>query len=180
MDPILGEVRIFAGTFAPNGWFFCDGSTLPISQYAALFSLLGTNYGGDGVQTFKVPDLRGRAPVHSGNGQGINVSRYEVGQTAGVESANITTLQMPAHTHTVNVNSVAPSQGFATNGFLGFNANAETGEPYPFYSATATAGSTLNPAALTPAGGSQPFNIVQPVLGINFIIAWQGIYPSRP
>jgi microcystin-dependent protein len=180
MDPILGEVRIFAGTFAPNGWFFCDGSTLPISQYAALFSLLGTNYGGDGVQTFKVPDLRGRAPVHSGNGQGINVSRYEVGQTAGVENANITTLQMPAHTHIINaVSSEATTLQPTTAYPASSPGDPVSGAGVNIYS-QATPDVTMSPGAIAPAGGGQPFNIVQPVLGINFIIAWQGIYPSRP
>ncbi|MES2265638.1 MAG: tail fiber protein [Bacteroidota bacterium] len=180
MDPYIGEIKMFAGSFAPNGWFFCDGSLLPISQYSAFFSILGTTYGGDGVSTFKLPDLRGRMAIHSGSGQGPNVSRYNLGQFGGNENVTLTQQQMPMHTHNMAINSVAPTVGLATNAFLGFNANSETGDALPFYSATATNGSNLNPAAISVSGGSQPVNVVTPYLGINFIIAWTGIYPTRP
>lgn len=178
MDPYLGEIRMFAGTFAPNGWFNCDGSLLPISQYSALFSLLGNYYGGDGQRTFALPDLRGRAPVSTGQGSGT--SNYNLGDAKGAENVTLTPQQMPLHTHVVNVNTTSPTAGLPTNAYLGFNANPDTGDALPFYSAEPTAGAALNAGALTPAGGSQAFSVLQPVLAVTFIIAWSGIYPSRP
>ncbi|MFD0763321.1 phage tail protein [Mucilaginibacter lutimaris] len=180
MDPLLGEIKMFAGTFAPNGWYFCDGTTLAISQNAALFSILGTTYGGDGVSTFKLPDLRGRTPIHSGNGQGVNVSRYQLGQVGGTENVTISALQMPAHTHTINAVSAEATALQPTNAYPASSpGDPVSGSGVNIYS-SATPDVTLNVNSVAPAGGSQPLNVVTPYLGINFIIAWTGIYPSRP
>ncbi|RFZ91026.1 phage tail protein [Mucilaginibacter conchicola] len=178
MEPFVGEIKIFAGTFAPQGWFFCQGQTLPISQYQALFSLIGISYGGDGTQTFRLPNLGGTSPI--GTGQGRTGSTYQMGQMGGNESVTLTAQQMPAHTHTVAINTEAPSTGLGDGAYLGYNANTETGDPIPFYSATATAGKTLNPQAVSVAGGSQAVNVQPPYLAMNYIIAWTGVYPSRP
>lgn len=174
----MGEIKIFAGSFAPRGWMLCQGQTLSLNQYTALFSIIGTTYGGDGQTTFQLPNLGGRAPLGTGNSPGT--SRYEYGQIGGTENVTISPQQMPAHTHTMSVNTEAPTVGLATNAFLGFNANTETGDAIPFYSATATAGASLNPGAIAPSGGSQPLNVVTPYLAMNYIIAFEGVYPSRP
>ncbi|QHS55837.1 phage tail protein [Mucilaginibacter sp. 14171R-50] len=180
MEPYLGEIKIFAGSFAPSGWFFCDGTTLAISQYSALFSLLGTTYGGDGMQTFNLPDLRGRTPIHAGNGQGRGVSKYVQGQIGGVENVTLTVQQMPAHTHVINAVSTDGTALTPTGAYPATSpGDPLTGAGVNIYS-TATPDVTMNNGTLTPAGGSQPVNVVTPYLGINYIIAWQGIYPSRP
>ncbi|WP_184543014.1 phage tail protein [Mucilaginibacter sp. FT3.2] len=182
MEPYIGEIKMFAGTFAPLGWFFCDGTLLPISQYNAFFALIGTTYGGDGVQTFQLPDLRGRAPVHSGNGQGRSVSRYELGQVAGVESTTITAQQLPSHSHLVNAASVTGTSLAPAGGLLGgAPGDPVTGAGATIYTdPTVKSDVTLSPTTIAPSGGNQPLNIVQPVLAVNFIIAWQGIWPQRP
>jgi microcystin-dependent protein len=170
----VGEVRLFAGNFAPYGWHFCDGSLLGISQYSELYNLLGTTYGGDGVSTFGLPDLRGRALIHQGTGGGL--STYVMGQISGVENVSVTTQQMASHPHT-----------FAgTNGTTGGNANpgptvalgpAPTGDNV--YDGTGTA-TTLSPGqAVTTSGNSVPHNNRQPYLAISYIIALFGIYPSQ-
>ena len=180
MDPFIGEIKMFAGTFAPNGWFFCDGSILPINQYQAFFAIIGTTYGGDGVTTFKLPDLRGRTAIHSGNGQGINVSRYQLGQIGGTENVTISTLQMPAHTHTIKAVSADATALQPTNAYPATSpGDPVSGTGVNIYS-DATPDVTLNVNSVTPAGGSQPLNVVTPYLGLNFIIAWTGVFPSRP
>ncbi len=178
----MAEIKMFAGNFAPNGWFFCDGSALPINQYSALFALLGTTYGGDGVQTFNLPDLRGRTPIHSGNGQGKNVSRYELGQIGGTENVTLSAQQLPAHTHNVNASSAGGTSLVPTGGLLGgAPGDPVTGAGATIYTDPAVKSDvTLNAATIAPAGGSQPVNVVTPYLGINYIIAWTGIWPSRP
>lgn len=179
MEPYIGEIRMFAGNFAPQGWFFCDGSTLPISQYQAFFSLLGTTYGGDGMSTFQIPDLRGRAPIHSGNGQGKNVSRYELGQLGGNENVTLSAQQMPAHSHVINTVTLGNLPQPNGNSIAGLPVDLTTGEGTNNWS-NATPDSTLSPATVSPTGGNQPVNVVTPYLAVNFIIAWQGIWPSRP
>ncbi|MFA6085505.1 phage tail protein [Mucilaginibacter sp.] len=176
MEPLIGEIKMFAGNFAPNGWFLCNGALLPINQYSAFFSLLGTTYGGDGVSNFRLPNLQGRVPIQAGQG----VSYYNLGDMGGAETVTLNTLQMPSHSHTMSINTEAPTVGLASNAYLGYNANAETGDALPFYSATATAGATLNAGAINPSGSNQPIKILPPYLAINYIIAWQGIWPSRP
>jgi microcystin-dependent protein len=183
MEPILAEVKIFAGLFAPQGWFFCDGTLLPISQYSALFSLLGTTYGGDGVQTFALPDLRGRAPIHAGNGTGRGVSQYYPGQIGGTENVTLSVGQMPAHSHQVLTIASAADQISPENNFLAIGVGETSGNAesnYQDFVDTTLPQTYLNQKTITATGNSQPLNVVTPYLGINFIIAWQGVYPSRP
>ncbi|MDM7855482.1 phage tail protein [Cellulomonas alba] len=167
--PYIGEIRMFAGTFAPVGWAFCDGSLIPISQNDTLYALLGTTYGGDGLSTFALPDLRGRVPIHQGQGPGL--SARTIGERAGTESVTLTTTQLPSHTHAV-VAALVP----ATTGSPAGATWAATSAP------SYTTGSTTNtmsPAALAPAGGSQPHENRVPSLGVSFIIATEGIFPSQ-
>jgi microcystin-dependent protein len=170
-EPFLGEIRMFGGNFAPRGWAFCDGQILSIAQNTALFSLLGTTYGGDGRTTFALPDLRGRAPVHAG--QGPVLSPYSLGQSGGSESVTLNTSQMPSHNHLVNVDTGDNGTTSHPNGqYL-----ASTGS-ISIYN-NATDGSTLNQGTVQTAGGSQPHSNLQPYLCVDFIIALEGIYPSR-
>jgi microcystin-dependent protein len=168
-DPFVAEIRMFAGNFAPTGWAFCDGALIPISQNTALFSLLGTFYGGDGKSTFALPDLRGAAPMH--HGQGAGLSERFVGEAGG--SATVTLLQseMPAHTHSVVASSEDANTG---NPIGGFPAAAEATGMY-----RADGEAQLAAGALTMAGGSQPHNNRQPYLAVTFIIALQGVFPQR-
>jgi microcystin-dependent protein len=165
-DPFLGEIKMFGGNFAPNGWAMCNGQLLPIVQNSALFSLLGTTYGGDGIQTFALPDLRGRVPLHFGQGPGL--SNYSLGDRSGEETVTLNTNQIPAHQHAQP--ATAAEEGTNRPG----SAVPAKGGVY----AAATDGTTMAPT--TPAGGSQPHDNRQPYLGLNFIIALQGIYPPRP
>ncbi|MEV6026343.1 tail fiber protein [Streptomyces sp. NPDC052036] len=154
-------------TFAPNGWAMCNGQLLPISQNAALFSLLGTTYGGNGTTTFALPDLRGRVPMHSGQGTGL--SARSLGESGGTENITLTTGRMPSHSHTLN--GVAGRQD--TNRVAG--AAPSTGGYY----STQTPGTAMHPAAIDATGGGQSHPNVQPFLCVNFIIALEGIYPSQ-
>lgn len=171
-EPFLGEIRLAAFNFAPVGWALCEGQLLPIVQYTALFALLGTFYGGDGVQTFALPDLRGRVPI--GFGQGPGLSQYVQGETGGVETVTLAVTQMPAHGHYVHASAkngtkVSPVGNYpavdATGTAAQFNQNP-TGE--------------MNPAMITQTGGNLPHENRQPFLTLNWIIALQGIFPSRP
>lgn len=189
MDPFIAEIKMFAGTFAPQGWFFCDGSLLPIAQYSVLFSLLGNNFGGDGVTNFALPDLRGRVPVHAGSGAGPGLQQVMLGQVGGTTTNTLNVQNMPMHNHplagtaqlmaaNVNGDSIAPT------GVLGIvNDGQRNPTQHQMYS-TATPDTKLSTAGITGdtgiAGGGQPFNNLQPFLGMNYIIAWQGVYPSRP
>lgn len=177
-DPFLGEIRMFAGNYAPNGWALCNGQTLSISQNSALFSLLGTYYGGDGIQTFALPNLQGVVPLHWGNAR--SGSQYTIGQTGGSENVTLLANQMPAHNHTVGVNNQAGSAVDPTNGFV---AEINTGSAkQPTTTAMgfgASATGTMAANAVSMAGGSQPHENRQPFLAVTFIIALQGIYPSR-
>jgi microcystin-dependent protein len=169
-QPFLGEVMLFAGNFAPVGWAFCNGQLLPISQNTALFSLLGTMYGGNGISTFALPDLRGRAPMHFGQGPGL--SNYVEGQAGGEEVHTLATAEMPAHSHA--------AYGDAANGVSDVPTNqlpARNPAGIPAYGAAATAQLASNHIAA--AGSSSPHNNLQPFLVINYCIALQGIYPSR-
>ena len=171
VETFLGEIRMFAGNFAPTGWAFCQGQLLPIAQNTALFSLLGTTYGGNGTTTFALPDLRGRVPV--GFGQGPGLSNKDLGQQFGTETVTLTTAQMPAHSHTVNAVTTEGNQNLPTNS-LPANTKALDKE----YS-DAASNTTMKSGMIGITGSSQPVNISQPSLGVNFIIALQGIYPSR-
>jgi len=179
MDPFLGEIRMVGFNYAPNGWFLCNGQLLPISQYSALFALLGTMYGGDGVQTFALPNLQGRVPIHQGNGVGL--SPYTMGASGGTENVTLIATQMPAHTHLMGVSNQSGTVADPTNAILGQGNSGSGRSPVPVtnYVSTAATG-TLAPTAIQPAGGNQPHSNLQPYLCVNFIIAFQGIFPSRP
>ncbi|MGN6184626.1 MAG: phage tail protein [Thermoanaerobaculia bacterium] len=166
-QPYVGEIRMFAGNFAPAGWMFCEGQLLPISENETLFQLIGTTYGGDGESTFALPDLRGRIPLHQGNG-------FILAETGGAEEITLTVSQIPAHSHpalaTLNAASAtAPS----TNLVVGL-APLSTQTPY----GTDAPLSTLNASSISPVGGSQPHTNFQPYLCVDFIISLFGIFPS--
>jgi microcystin-dependent protein len=163
-DPYLGEIRMFAGNFAPVGWEFCQGQLVPISENDALYALLGTTYGGDGVDTMGLPNLASRVPVHQGSG-------YPLGQSGGAESVTVTVPQLPAHSHTQLASSAAATSASPTNQVPAVWADAQ-------YS-TAPANAALATTALTAAGGSQPHDNMPPYLCVNFIIAVQGVFPSQ-
>jgi len=176
-DQYLGEIRMVGFNFAPVGWALCNGQTLSISQYTALFSLLGTTYGGNGTTTFALPNLQGRVPIHQGSGSGL--SPYVIGQSGGAETVTLTQQQIAAHNHTISVNNQNGSQSDPTNAIL---AVGNTGGRSPTVNnnyTTAAGTGTLAPAAVSQAGGNQPHTNIQPYLTVNFIIALTGIFPSR-
>lgn len=169
-EPFVGEIDIFGFNFAPRGWAFCNGQVMPISQNTALFSLLGTFYGGDGISTFALPNLQGSVPVHQGQGSGL--SDIFQGQSGGEETVTLITSELPQHSHTAACNnsqadSVTPGGEEWAPEVAGSNA----------YSSTA--GSVMSPTALASAGGGQPHNNLQPYLVLNFCIALLGIFPAR-
>lgn len=162
--PYVGEIRMFGGNFAPAGWLFCDGSLISISENETLFQLIGTTYGGDGQETFALPDLRGRIPVHQGNS-------FVIGEMAGVEQVTLTTSQIPSHGHPLLASTSAGSDN---------NTSGKLLAQSPTVSAYVEAGTDGNLAAnaISPVGGSQPHENMQPFLCINFIISLYGIFPS--
>lgn len=170
-DPFVAEIRMFPFKFAPKGWAWCDGQLLPLSQNTALFSLLGTTYGGNGRSTFALPNLQGKAPMQAGQGPGL--SPYHLGQTGGRETVSLRESEMPSHGHALraatqdnaDVSNVSPSASFAasTEGTL-YHDSADI---------------QLSPQAATPTGGSAPHNNMQPYLTVAFCISLQGLYPSR-
>ncbi len=168
-QPFVGEIRMFGGNFAPAGWMFCQGQLLAISEYDTLFNLIGTSYGGDGQNTFALPDLRGRVPVHQGTG----ISTYTLAQTGGLETVTLTINQIPSHTHTAiaDNNPGTATATDPTNAFYGYGGTTE------LYSGHTGALKTLE----TPPnqGGSQPHENHQPFLAVSFIISLFGIYPSQ-
>ncbi len=168
-EPFVGEIRMFAGNFAPRGWAFCDGQLLAVSQNDALFSLLGTIYGGDGRTTFGLPDLRGRIPIHAGSGPGL--SQRRLGAKSGTEKVTLTINQVPSHTHNVVATN---SQGTERNPSGNIMARSG-GDIYR----QATPNGTMATSTLTNVGGSQSHTNLMPALCIHFIIALVGIYPSR-
>ncbi|MEP6848649.1 MAG: tail fiber protein [Acidobacteriota bacterium] len=172
-EPFLAEIKMFAGNFAINGYAICSGQILPISQNTALFSLLGTNYGGNGTTNFALPDLGGRVPISQGQGPGLT-PRF-VGENGGVESVTLIQTEMPAHTHLPQGSTQAGSQTSPANGTWSSSLGGRT--PPPLFASTSN--TTMNPQALAIAGGSQPHNNLQPYLTINFIIAMVGIFPPR-
>jgi microcystin-dependent protein len=163
-QPYVGEIRMFAGNFPPNGWMFCDGQLLPISENETLFQLIGTTYGGDGESTFALPDLRGRLPLHQGAGTTL-------GEAAGVEEVTLTVQQIPAHSHPLLASGDLGNQ-VNTSGALTSNSNGAL----PYLEDVTTL--NMNPAAIGPVGGSQPHTNFQPYLCINYIISLFGIFPS--
>ena len=169
-EPFVGEIRMFAGNFAPRGWAFCDGQLLAVSQNDALFSLLGTIYGGDGRTTFGLPDLRGRIPIHAGTGPGLSPRR--LGAKGGAETETLTVNQMPSHGH--------PAQGGTGNGLdpnPQGNVLATSTVLEPYYNGPQDV--NLASSSITNVGGSRSHTNLMPFLCVNFIIALVGIYPSR-
>jgi len=162
-QPYVGEIRMFAGNFAPAGWMFCEGQILPIFEYETLFNLIGTTYGGDGQSTFVLPDLRGRLPLHQGNG-------YMLAQTGGVETVTLTTSQIPIHTHPI---AFQQSGTRATP-----KGTIPASSPLRQFSASASGLTTMNPNMVGPVGGSQPHENFMPYLCVDFIISLFGIFPS--
>ena len=174
-EPFLGQMLMFCGNFAPFGTAFCNGQILPISQNTALFSLLGTTYGGNGTSTFALPNLQGSVPVHVGQGPGL--SPYVLGQVGGTQSATVTAATMPAHSHVFNASTVSATSPSPT-GRVPAKPTAANAAAYAVsQSAPALAPQVMNQSGVT--GGSQPHNNMMPTLFISFVIALQGIFPSR-
>lgn len=168
MDPLIGTIILFAGNFAPRGWAMCDGQILSIAQYTALFSLLGTTYGGNGTQTFALPDLRSRVPMHVGQGPGL--SNRNLGQVLGAETVTLTSNNIPAHSHQLMVSSGTPNDDLPGGLALAAGEFYRSGAP----------NTALNAASITPAPGNQaPFQTITPALVLNYIIALEGVWPSR-
>jgi len=171
MDPFVAEIRIFPFNFAPKGWAFCDGQILPISQNTALFSLLGTTYGGNGTSNFALPNFQGVSPIHSGQGAGLSLR--DLGETGGTETVTLLLSELPAHTHAANCNSGTGDQYGPPGNFWATDAGGNNE-----YNAALTPNMTMA-AALGPTGGNQPHNNLQPYLVLNFCIALQGVFPPR-
>ena len=170
-QPYVGEIRMFAGNFAPNGWMFCEGQTLPISENEVLFQLIGTTYGGDGEETFNLPNLASRVPIHMGTGP--DGTTYQIGEMAGTEQETLTVQQIPTHTHAFTV-----SANLGTAGLAPGNVLAQSGSSIkPYVEDVVTTG--MNAGSVGPAGGSQPHENTQPFLCLNFIISLFGIFPSQ-
>ncbi len=169
-QPYVGEIRMFAGNFAPLGWYFCNGQLLPISENETLFQLIGTTYGGDGQQTFAVPNLQSRVPIHQGTGPGL--STRQMGEAAGTETVTLATNQIPNHTHAFLASQDANTVLNAQGNVIGTPLTAT-----PFFAATPNL--PLSSQSITPVGGSQPHENMQPYLCINFIISQFGIYPQQ-
>jgi microcystin-dependent protein len=171
MDPFVAEIRIFPFNFAPKGWAVCDGQILPLSQNTALFSLLGTTYGGDGKSNFALPNLQGAAPMHPGQGPGLSL--HDLGEAGGTDAVTLLESELPAHTHPLRADTIDP---------------ADTNVPSPTASLAVSTGGTLYqtsantqlaPQALTPAGAGQPHNNLMPYLTLTYCIALQGVFPPR-
>jgi microcystin-dependent protein len=170
LDPFVAEIRIFPFNFAPKGWAFCDGQILPISQNTALFSLLGTTYGGDGKSNFALPNMQSNAPMHPGQGPGLSL--HDLGETGGSETVSLLESEIPSHSHQMSVSSQLAT------------ANDPTGQRFAMGDGINLYGNANNlvmmsGSALAPAGGDQPHNNMQPYLTLNFCIALQGVYPPR-
>src|SRR6185369_4857628 len=170
-EPFIGEIRMFGGSFAPAGWAFCDGATIPISENDALFTLIGTTYGGDGQETFQLPDLQGRVPMHQGTGKdGVT---YSIGEKAGTETVTLSTQQIPIHTHAF-IGSTSNGTEAGPGGAM--LATSTSLQPYAQVSPTDASFSTN---AISPVRGSQPHENMQPYLCITFIISLFGVFPTQ-
>ncbi len=167
-QPYIGEIRMFAGNFPPAGWMFCGGQLLPISENETLFTLIGTTYGGDGQETFALPDLRGRLPIHQGGGG----ATYQVGEMAGSEEVTLTVNQIPSHSHPLLASSEAANSLNPAGNVIGTPLTAT-----PFFADVPSL--PLAPDTIAPVGGSQPHTNLQPFLCVNFIISLFGIFPSQ-
>jgi microcystin-dependent protein len=171
-SPFLGEIRIFAGNFPPRNWAFCNGQILPISQNTALFSLLGTQYGGNGTSTFALPNLQGCAPMHAGQGPGL--TQRVQGEVGGSATVTLTTSELPQHTHTYTAGSGSRGNVNTTQN----NVNSDAPFQTNIYG-TSSDGTLMSPTMLAPLVGNQPHENMQPYQVLNFIIALAGIYPAR-
>jgi microcystin-dependent protein len=163
-QPYVGEIRIFAGNFAPAGWMFCEGQLLPISENEVLFQLIGTTYGGDGQSTFAMPDMRGRLPIHQGSG-------FVLAQPGGVEQVTLTVSQIPAHTHAFQATNNPADSPSPQGNMMGVSSNTNV-----FFNDTPNV--TMSPSMLSSVGGNQPHSNIQPFLCVDFIISLYGIFPS--
>jgi microcystin-dependent protein len=172
-NQFLAEVRIFPFNFAPYGWAFCDGQILPISQNTALFSLLGTTYGGDGRTTYALPNMQGRAPMHPGQGPGLTL--HDLGEAAGTTTVTLLSTEMPSHGHALNSEARLPANVAAPSPTMAFSLT-NLGKPYQ---ASVTANTTMDPSTIGPTGNNAPHNNMMPYLTFNFCIALQGMYPQR-
>jgi microcystin-dependent protein len=174
-DQFIGEIRIVPFNFAPYGWAFCNGQLLPIAQNTALFSLLGTSYGGNGTTNFALPNLQGSAPVNQGQGPGL--TDHVVGELGGEEQVTLISSQLAAHSHALNAKGGSGDHNSPSGAVP---ARAHTGRTaIPLYSATRGSGPSMSPQAVTPAGGGQPHNNLPPYLVLTFVIALQGLFPAR-
>jgi microcystin-dependent protein len=171
-DQFVAEIRIFPFNFPPTGWAFCNGQLMPISQNTALFSLLGTTYGGDGKSTFALPDMQGNAPMQPGQGQGLSLR--DLGEQGGVESITLLESEMPSHSHVLRASTDPANVQIPTSNVCLSRATANA------YSTTTTGLQAMAFQAISPAGGGLPHNNLQPYLTLNFCIALQGIFPQRP
>jgi microcystin-dependent protein len=172
MDPFVAEIRIFPFNFAPKGWAFCDGQILPLSQNTALFSLLGTTYGGDGKSNFALPNMQGNAPMHPGQGPGLSL--HDLGETGGSETVTLLESEIPSHSHGLMA-AVNPATSRLPSSSVGLARSAGVSA----YQTNTSQLVTMSDNAIAPAGGDQPHNNMQPYLTLNFCIALQGIYPQR-
>jgi microcystin-dependent protein len=170
MDPFVAEIRIFPFNFAPKGWAWCDGQLMPLSQNTALFSLLGTTYGGDGKSNFALPDLQGRAPMHPGQGPGLSL--HDLGETGGSDTVSLLESEIPAHSHGISVSSQLGLENTTSSQLFAMGDGINLYGP-------ANALVAMSDSALAPAGGDQPHNNLQPYLTFYFCIALQGVFPPR-
>jgi microcystin-dependent protein len=171
-DPYIGEIRMFGGSFAPVGWVFCDGQLMPISENDALFTLIGTTYGGDGQETFGIPNLQSRVPLHSGT---LSGTTYQLGETGGVESVTLTTNQIPTHNHAMV--TTATSQTLSPQGAVMATATSSQAGVTAYQDAPATV--ALAPGSISPTGGTQPHDNIQPTLCVSYIMSLFGIFPTQ-
>jgi microcystin-dependent protein len=174
MDPFVAEIRIFPFNFAPKGWAFCDGQILPLSQNTALFSLLGTTYGGDGKSNFALPNMQGNAPMHPGQGPGLSL--HDLGETGGSDTVSLLESEIPSHSHFMRAhnNDPADAQNPSPQTSL-----AQSSQGNAYNATTNTGLVNMSDSTLTPAGGDQPHNNMMPYLTLNFCIALQGVFPPR-
>jgi microcystin-dependent protein len=178
-EPVIGEIRLCGFNFAPVGWAFCNGQLLSISQFEALFNLIGTTYGGDGQQTFALPNLQSRVPIHQGQGSGLG--NYVIGQLGGSESVTLNTQQLPQHNHPMNVSVAFGTVGSPNNGVLGVTNSGTPSAPADgnLDFAAGASNTTMAASAITFTGGNQPHANIQPCLAVNFIVSLFGIFPSQ-
>jgi microcystin-dependent protein len=171
-DPFVAEIRIFPFNFAPKGWAFCDGQLLPLSQNTALFSLLGTTYGGNGKSNFALPNMQGNAPMHPGQGPGLSL--HDLGETGGSETVSLLESEIPAHSHSLMATATTGTKSLPTG-----NSLARTSGATPYLAPAGAQLVAMSDQAVAPAGGDQPHNNMQPYLTLNFCIALQGVFPPR-